>query len=89
MAKAPGLCSKCLFATNIFILLSANSQYKLTAPRRPTLFLLHGNDANDTAEALLNLGGTVTDCTSELKMGLFHQENKFVFTTEKVLKLIS
>ena len=45
---------------------------------------MHETDANDTAAVLSSFAGTVTDCATEKRMGHYHPENKFIFTTGKV-----
>ena len=60
-------------------------QFKLTADKKPGVFLVFGLDANETSLVLKNLKGTVTDCRNEIKMGFYHPENKFVFALNKVL----
>ncbi len=60
-------------------------QFKLTADKKPGVFLVLGLDANETSLVLKNLKETVTDCRNEIKMGFYHPENKFVFALNKVL----
>ena len=66
---------------NLYIL---SLQYKLKeGTKKPTFFFMSSLDSgagNDTSEVLRNLAGTITDCATELKMGHYHQENKFAFS---------
>ena len=66
---------------NLYVL---SVQYKLKeGTKKPTFFFMSFLDSgagNNTSEVLRNLAGTITDCATELKMGHYHQENKFVFS---------